>query len=466
MNGKKLISLILVLVMTVSLIVMPVSAETSGKVEKDYPFVFVHGLMGFGASDEIYDIVPYWGMTSCDIIDYLNGKGYESYAAKVGPLSSAWDRACELYAQLTGGTVDYGIAHSAEKGHDRYGITYEEPLFVGWGKVKKINLVGHSFGGATIRMFLDLLANGSEAEKKAAEDAGETVSPLFEGGKGDWVYSLTALSAPHNGSSYLECGGPIGDLLTEIVYDFDASLGLKSTAPLIDPQLEHFGLKPNKGENAIAFLNRVLGSKKFLSHNDNALYDLTIDNALAINDGIKMQKDVYYFSVYGVSTYKSPVSKNHLPAIDMLPLLSVPAAELGRYSGKYTAGGFYLDSSWLPNDGLVNEASAKYPFGSNGTPDAYNTCGNNTEIFEKGVWNVMPATPYDHISIIGGMLSNDAKSVKAVFDNIVQNVVRTYDTADAPVIPGKLDLFSFFADKWQQFFSVVRNAFAYIFSKF
>ena len=43
----------------------------------------------------------------------------------------AWDRACELYARLTGTTVDYGIAHSAEKGHDRFGITYNEPLFEG-----------------------------------------------------------------------------------------------------------------------------------------------------------------------------------------------------------------------------------------------------------------------------------------------------------------------------------------------
>ena len=82
-----------------------------------------------------------------------------------------------MYAQLTGTTVDYGIAHSAEKDHDRFGITYNEPLFEGWSADKKINLIGHSFGGATIRMFLETLANGAPGEVAAARAAGTAVSP-------------------------------------------------------------------------------------------------------------------------------------------------------------------------------------------------------------------------------------------------------------------------------------------------
>lgn len=116
--------------------------------------------------------MPYWGMTTGSLMKYLNNKGYESYAAQVGPLSGAWDRACELYAQLTGTTVDYGIAHSAEKGHERFGITYNEPLFEGSSADKKINLIAHSFGGATIRMFLEILANGAPGEVAAARAAG------------------------------------------------------------------------------------------------------------------------------------------------------------------------------------------------------------------------------------------------------------------------------------------------------
>ena len=53
-----------------------------------------------------------WGMTGGDTIIYLNNQGYESYSASVDPAGSAWDRACELYAELYGTRVDYGEAHS------------------------------------------------------------------------------------------------------------------------------------------------------------------------------------------------------------------------------------------------------------------------------------------------------------------------------------------------------------------
>ena len=101
--------------------------------------------------------------------------------------------------------MDYGAANAAEYGHARYGATYDKPLIAGWSASKKINLVGHSFGGATIRLFLDILADGSAEEQAAAKADGTEVSPFFEGGKADWVYSLTTLAAPHNGTTFLEC---------------------------------------------------------------------------------------------------------------------------------------------------------------------------------------------------------------------------------------------------------------------
>ena len=160
-KSKKFLCLLLALVMAGSLLLLPAAAaDTQQSGAERYPTIYVHGLMGWGEHDQIYAVTPYWGLTS-DLMPYLTGKGYESYAASVGPLSSAWDRACELYAQLTGTTVDYGAAHAAEYGHARYGVTYDKPLFEGWSADKKINLVGHSFGGATIRLFLDILADGS-----------------------------------------------------------------------------------------------------------------------------------------------------------------------------------------------------------------------------------------------------------------------------------------------------------------
>ena len=138
-----------------------------------YPYVYVHGLFGWGADEGIDDTLPYWGSASCSLMDELNKLHYESYAASVGPMSSNWDRVCELYAQITGTRVDYGKAHSEKFNHSRYGRTYTKPMIEGWGEpdadgnIKKINLIGHSFGGATVRTLTALLAYGSEEEQAA-----------------------------------------------------------------------------------------------------------------------------------------------------------------------------------------------------------------------------------------------------------------------------------------------------------
>ena len=47
-------------------------------------------------------------MRGGDLIAFLRKKGFDCYAASVAPYGSAWDRACELYAQLSGTEVDYG----------------------------------------------------------------------------------------------------------------------------------------------------------------------------------------------------------------------------------------------------------------------------------------------------------------------------------------------------------------------
>ena len=70
-------------------------------------FVFVHGLSGWGSYDQKYRRMPYWGMRGGDLMAFLRGKGFDCYAASVSPTGSAWDRACELYAQLAGKRVDY-----------------------------------------------------------------------------------------------------------------------------------------------------------------------------------------------------------------------------------------------------------------------------------------------------------------------------------------------------------------------
>ena len=73
-----------------------------------YTYVLVHGMGVWGESANLNNVTPYWGSTTGGISVYLRSQGHLVQEVSVGPFSSAWDRACELYAQLTGTRVDYG----------------------------------------------------------------------------------------------------------------------------------------------------------------------------------------------------------------------------------------------------------------------------------------------------------------------------------------------------------------------
>ena len=144
-----------------------------------YPFVFVHGFFGWGQYDKGSDALTYWGMFSGDLVERINRSGFIAYSASVDTVGSAWDRACELYAQLTGTRVDYGKAHSERFGHLRYGEDYTgRALLTKWDSTHKINLIGHSFGGPTSTLFASILAYGDEEEQAATTDG--SLSDFFK----------------------------------------------------------------------------------------------------------------------------------------------------------------------------------------------------------------------------------------------------------------------------------------------
>ena len=417
---RRLLCLLLTLVLALSLCVIP-AAAADDQTRSDDPVVFVHGLMGWGQRDKINRIMPYWGMTTGSLTDYLSSQGYETYAASVGPISSAWDRACELYAQLVGARTDYGVKHSQDFGHDRYGIDYEQPLFDGWGTERAVNLVGHSFGGATTRQFLELMANGSAEEVAAAKAAGTAPSPLFTGGKSSWVHSMTEIAAPHNGTTFIESNGTIMDVATNLAETLAKGFGITEIKNLYDFQLEQFGIYKDPNETMLETLQRVF-STDFMSHNDNAFLDLTIDKSLEINDGIGIEPNVYYFSYAGNQTVQDPASGNYIPSAKMWTLFYPGAYNMGKYYDKYTAGGFYIDKSWRPNDGMVNTVSAFYPIHSDGTcltkdgkQGWTNYDGYSNINFQPGIWYVMPVQSFDHIQFVGGMLNGSLVKTHALY---------------------------------------------------
>ena len=412
-----------------------------------YPVVFVHGLLGWGQYDDLNAFIPYWGMTATRIIDYLRSQGVDAYAASVGPCSSAWDRACELYAQLTGTVTDYGAAHSAAHGHDRFGRDYSggkySKLIPGvWNAKHPVNLVGHSFGGATSRLLLDLLSDGNAEEQaymKLHPECGK-ISPLFTGGKANWVYSLTALAAPSNGTTFIEANNNFTYLVADLCENLSRILGLTAFKGIYDFQMEHFGVQPRPGDSLVTSFNRAMNSG-FMDHNDNAYQDLTIDKALYINKDIQMQKNVYYFSYYGNRTYYDTVTKTYRPTYRMQVLAMPFSINMGKYLGT-TAGSFYdnygaarklvsvtpttTDASWWPNDGLVNCVSGRWPaHWENGRwvedPHVPGTVGMTAA--QKGVWYVMPEEAFDHLTFMGSIFNENGFEVNHFYDGVISNIV-------------------------------------------
>lgn len=345
--------------------------------------VFVHGLGGWGDYDALNQVMPYWGMQGGNLLTLLEKEGYECYAASVGPVSSAWDRACELYAQLTGGVVDYGAAHSAEHNHARYGRTYEA-LFDGWSSERQINLLGHSFGGPTVRLFAQLCDEGDTAEQ-AATPADE-ISPLFLGGMCERIHSVTTLAGVNNGST---AAGEPGDE-SALMSMFMTIAKLMGNLPVIngiyDLKLEQFGITgiPGDWKLNIATNDKI---KNMTSGKDHAGYDLTLIGAQDLNSHTELNPDIYYFA-YALNATEFDGDGNLVfsPTVNQ----SSPAVTIGSSMGMvnkdlpYTVGGITVDESWLPHDGMVNVISALHPFGQ-----AYTEFDSQSSI-QAGIWNEMP----------------------------------------------------------------------------
>ena len=349
----------------------------------DVKFVFVHGLSGWGSYDAINEFLPYWGLSTGSVTRYLNNKGYESYAASVDPTGSAWDRACELYAQLAGTRVDYGKAHSEAAGHERFGEDFTGRALLEDFETSKTVFIGHSFGGATVRVFQEVLRNGSEAERAATDES--DLSPYFKGGNGDGLMAVVTLAAPTNGTT---------------AYDMYEDESFDLSAIAIPEEYE---------KNSGSVSRRTAVEPDGRASWDYASFDMHIDNALALNETITTFEDVYYFAYPCSSTVVAEDgSVSPDPSITENMFMK-GAIYMSNYTGT-TKGGFVLDESWQSNDGLVNEVSAGAPIGAparaydpalasapvkSGDPSA-------NLILTPGVWNVMPTYKGDHMSLQGG----------------------------------------------------------------
>ena len=343
----------------------------------DLKYIFVHGLSGWGSYDNAYRRMPYWGMRGGDLIAWLRAQGFSCYAASVSPTGSAWDRACELYAQLAGTCTDYGEAHARMYRHARFGRDFSgqpllaQPIRTGRNEPgSRLVLLGHSFGGATIRVFADLMLRGSASEKEQTPSG--QLSPLFAGDHGVCIHSLVTLAAPHNGTT---------------AYDLFAD-------PAFDPTSVKTPLWSKAASLMMSRGTRTRTDER--DPRDYAGHDMHIDNADAINRQIGMSQDTYYFSVPCSATRRNGRGDQVPDTKKMEPLFVERSFQIGVYTGQ-TAGGIVIDDTWKENDGLVNTLSSRAPSHAPGRDYDPGKC-------EKGIWQVMPVHRGDHMSLQGGLL--------------------------------------------------------------
>ncbi len=375
---KKAVSLVLCLCLIAS---FTVTAFASGEKKSDYPFIYVHGMYGWGEDSKKEVNRPYWGtQPENNIIPYLRSHGYTVFNPSVSGFSSAWDRACELFAQLTGSVVDYGAAHSKQCGHSRYGRDYTARPAMGkkWDLESPLNFVGHSFGGETIRLLASLLAYGDETEMNADK---ENCSELFKGGHEKGVRSIVTISSPHNGST-------VSNYVSDTVFPAFLMIFLLHSMSVSgnsnnDLMLDQWGITKDPVSGEKEKLNPRACLKLALS-NDHCGYDLTVQGAEKLNQKIKPVKSAYYFSYTACITEDAKfgyqkINKDYDPFLPFRLSSVLISASVNVF-----LGGKFIDKSWGANDGIVPLKSALYPFGED-----HITYESGRDII-PGVWYVMP----------------------------------------------------------------------------
>ena len=355
-----------------------------------YPVILVPSVFGWGDDNKLSKVCPYFGTMSASVEKTLKSIDVPCYTASFDPTSGVWARACELYAQIAGGKVDYGKAYSEKNGTPRYGDTYEG-FVKNWDNTK-VTLIAHGFGAPVARLLTYLLTYGSEKEQAAGED----LSPLFAGGKGKAVHAVVTLAGNNDGTTLVQA---LEDRLPG---------STKKLASLL------FKMKGWDGdeEEIDTYLTKKRG---------NVFYELGLDGMADFNKRIEISPDVYYLSYsaeatrdYGnllpdrkIRKYENPfTSKSYRRAKENKLELTLPdlkegglpvaltAALIGTYKN-YLADAPLATPVLHANDGFVNTDNTLAP--STESARAY----KSVETAYPGEWNQMPIWGGNSLGYIG-----------------------------------------------------------------
>lgn len=374
---------------------------------KGYPTIFVHGFVGWGERDGVGKLFPYWGITrKRALMPHLRLKGYEVYAPSIGPFTGAWDRCCELWAQINGGTVDYGKVHSEKHGHPRYGRTYDKPLIpdLGIGKGhEKINIIGHSFGGPTVIEFSNLLINGCKEEIEGTPS--DELSPLFKGGNGDLLHTVTTLSGVNNGTTFASWLRSFGvKLIAGTTLFFTSIVSDTRFTSVFDVRTDAWGLQVDPAKRKVnEFKDPFVLLRKMKKYNDNKFdnigYEMQIRYCMERNEHAAVNPNTYYFA--RTSCVSEEVKKGkHLVTDEQNTnvLCRVISHITGSSITRRDAKLYGVDETWHANDGFVNTVAMKGPMSL--PSEDWDETKSLPEV-KSGIWYNFAPEYRDHISWMG-----------------------------------------------------------------
>ena len=387
----------------------------------DHPVVLVPGNMG-----DVHEVAA-----------RLRARGVTAIDARLGPVSSSHDRACELFYALVGGRVDYGACHSAQHAHRRFGHLCVAQ-HARWSADSPVLLLCHSQGAITALALLELLADGSFP--------GHATSAK-------WVAGLVCIASPLAGvptihtmplmgvpppSAKPKSGGwgeasacdpccdpccdppeqqsgpalfqPVGSGLVAllIIFGYVAHVLREWTARLLTRacgeawgdalRARTFDWRVSQWDLCMSDVPALLGrSHRLLSTTDTALHELTPLGALRLSRSLRAHAGVYYVAVPCQITQGD--TRLALPAHTASPfhvcVASLSAATAPRESCRHS-------------DGLVPTCAQRHPPGQPHThlaalapPPAEAGEGEMARkslsvSLEPGVWCSGDAWPLDH----------------------------------------------------------------------
>nr|BFF32900.1 YSIRK-type signal peptide-containing protein [Staphylococcus epidermidis] len=383
--------------------------------QKEYknhdPIILVHGFNGYASgTGPITGKGNYWGGDRLKIIQDYRAKGYNVMEASVSAFGSNYDRAVELYYYIKGGRVDYGAAHAAKYGHERYGKTYAG-AYKDWKPGQKIHLIGHSMGGQTIRYLEELLRHGSPEEVEYQKQHGGDISPLYKGGQDNMISSITTIATPHNGTHAADLLGN-EEIIRQVAYDYARSKGNKLSH--VDVGLSQWGLKQREDETLVQYIQRVKQSKLWTTK-DNGFYDLTTEGTDILNQKTSLNPNIVYKTYQGESTRPGP-NGTQKADVNMNIGYTLTANTIGKVK----------DKAWRENDGLVSVISGQYPLNQAHT--------SATDQVQKGVWQVTPVKHnWDHGDFVGTDTSEvriSKEELEDFWDNMFEDMVRNEKVTD------------------------------------